>query len=158
MLMIATSIPYFAYIMKVSSTDYVANVGELTYSFEMKAWCMFTPATVIPLIFLSLFSLINIQDSKTSNFSLLVRSYLCLGSNVFWIRSCLMDDFIYSLALFSCCFRPALHEICIFIVNTTVSCSSTDWLKNICASEFNVPWFFICAISVSYFETIMDGM
>ena len=37
MLMIATSIPYFAYIMKVSSTDYVANVGELTYSFEMKA-------------------------------------------------------------------------------------------------------------------------
>ena len=84
-------------------------------------------------------------------FYLLVRPDWCLGLDMFRRQTCLISNFTDSLALFTHSFRPAFSEICFIIVNTTIDCSSTAWLKNMCESGFNVPWFSICAIAVSYF-------
>ena len=94
MLMAATYLPYCGSMMQVSSNSYVATVGELVSSLEMKSFCLFPPATVLPLVFPYLFILRNIEDFKNYAFYLLVRSYLCLGSNVFWRWSCLISNFI----------------------------------------------------------------
>ena len=157
-LMITTSLPSYMYMNQVSSTASIATVGELTSSFEMKSHCIFLLAIVIPLIFPSLFSLRNIWEYKTSALTLLLRADSCLGSNVFWRWSCLIYYFIESLAFFPHCFRPDLSEICVIIVDTTIGCYSTAWLKNTCVCGFNIPCFSICAVAVLYFKPFMDGM
>ena len=45
--------------MCVSSTDYVATVGDLSSSLEIKSLCFLPPATVLPLMVPSLFSFRN---------------------------------------------------------------------------------------------------
>ena len=129
MLMIAKSLPSCVSMTQVSSTSYVATVVKLAYSFKIKFRCLFPPATVLPLIFLYIFSLRNIWDSKTYSFLLWVSSYWCLVSDVFQRWSCLIPEFIDSLDFFPCLFIPTLSESCIIIVDTIVGYSSNSQLK-----------------------------
>ena len=151
MLTIVISPPSCTSMMQVSSTASVTTVVKPASSYDMKYHCLFPLATVIPLIFPDLFSFRNIQYSKNSAFPVLVSPDWCLGLNMFRRWTCLISNFTDSLALFTHFFRPAFSEIYFIIVNTTIDCSSNAWLKNMCESGFNVPWFSICAIAVSYF-------
>ena len=48
--------------MYVSSTDYVATVGDIVSSLEIKYICLLPPTNVLPLMVPSLFSFRNIWD------------------------------------------------------------------------------------------------
>ena len=54
-LITATPLSSFAYIMQLSSTDYVDTVGDMESSFDMQYLCLFPPATVSPLILTNIF-------------------------------------------------------------------------------------------------------
>ena len=142
--MIATYLFSCASLRTVNMTDLVAMVGELASYSEMKSRCLFPPADVRPLIFLSLFFLRNIWDSNNSTLSLSVRSEWCLGSNVFLKCNCFISD---CLALFSFsphCFKHALRENCIMIAATAVTGCAVAYLNSKCVSGCSTYWCSTC--------------
>ena len=157
-LIIATYLPSCASMMQVSSTVYVSTVGKLASSFKMKSCCMFPPANVLPLICMYIFSLRNVWDSKTYDFPLLIRSYWFLGSNVFRRWSFLISDFVNCISPLPHWFIHLFSKICAVIVGTASGCSYTYRFKNMCIFGFNVPWFSIRDMAVSYSEPFMYGI
>ena len=154
----ATSLSYCDSMMHVSSTDFVATVGELAYFFDMNSRCVFPPATVRPLISALLFSVRNMWDSNTSAFSFLVRSQKCLGSNVFRRCSCFISEFKAFFALGPHRFKPIFRDSCVMIVDNSVGCSFAVCWNSMCASGCSVPYCFSSAMAASYLFPLMLGM
>ena len=126
-----------ASIMHVSSTDYVAMVGDLESYLDIKSLCLFPPSTVIPLM-VPYILFLGTGGIPVSAYS----AHVTCSSNV-EVGRCLSY-----LPFLPHPLRLALSDSW-FMMDPKMagSCLAIPWLNNMWDYGCNIPMFSICVIS-----------
>ena len=151
----ATYLCYYESMMYVSSTDYVATVGELAYYLKIKYLCLLPPSTVLPLMFPSIFYFRNRWDSSVCFFWSCDMLFQCSWRKLSLMCSCFISEWISDLPLLPHHLRHVLSSSWVMMDPTTSgSCIVIPWLKNMWDSRCNMPMF---SIGVSAYEYLIPG-
>ena len=94
----------------MSRTASVDNFGDLASSLDIKSLCLLTPATFLPFMVPSIFSLSKRGDYKIVFLCYLVNYFLCRGMNVSPIWICFISKWNAPLPLSPHLLRTALSE------------------------------------------------
>ena len=137
---------YYASTIHVSRTDLVETVRELVYYLDIKSLLFFPSATVLPFRVPYLFYLGKRWESRIVFLYYLFKYFLCRGTNVFLIWSCLIYEWNAPLPFLPHFLMHALIES--WVMMTTVT-SGSFWnaprLKNTWEFECRTSCYTICA-------------